>query len=441
RGVVATLSDGSNPTAMRSNMIYRNTFQAVSTGIYAQRGNSSLILRCNSFATVSRADIEAAVGFSTTTPPTLVNPLYNPHGECDGEHPEKSIANFFSLTSGGKSIWVIGDANDLEYNHFQPSTGFPTAPGTVVKTVKTNCFTTYLPSRDCPEQRPVTTQTVAQLRAALNTLTNVVDRNEVLDELLRRYLDPTVYAAGLDSAVALLRAVSAPAYLEQLNALEVRGGYTPSSLVVAGGGNTTGEMTARATTTTPLARTSTAGSYFDQVRDLLAPFGTESAILAALQTDSTLRGRLWQIATDTTTWGYVAGQAVLSRYLGYEFQPWYENSGDATASDAFRAPAVSPTNSRPMGAAPQTQPRPATLAVYPNPATTQLALTYTLPDGAGPATLILRDPTGKVCRQLTLDARTTEASVGLHGLRPGLYYYTYSVGGGRVQSGTVVKQP
>ncbi len=67
-----------------------------------------------------------------------------------------------------------------------------------------------------------------------------------------------------------------------------------------------------------------------QVRALLAPLGSDSAIAVALRADSSLRAPLWRIANDTLTWGYVAGRTALSYYCGYVFRPVREAALDTT---------------------------------------------------------------------------------------------------------------
>ncbi|MBC7448838.1 MAG: T9SS type A sorting domain-containing protein [Hymenobacteraceae bacterium] len=241
------------------------------------------------------------------------------------------------------------------------------------------------------------------------------------------------------SAVALLRQVQEPGYREQLTALEISGGYTPSSRASAGAGaggrQPQGSRKYQAVPATIISAahttSTTAGSYYDQVRDLLAPLGTDSAITATLQTDSTLRNRMWQIANDTTTWGYAAGQAVLSQYLGYTFRPWYEGGG-----------VLSGPSQRTTLATAADQPKGARLALYPNPADQFVTLQVSERDGRPMGVVRLVDALGRLCRTVALPADGT-ATLDLRGLAPGLYYYTYSVGVGEapVQSGTLVKLP
>ena len=150
-----------------------------------------------------------------------------------------------------------------------------------------------------------------------------------------------------------------------------------------------------------------------------------------LRTDSTLRGRLEQIAHDTTTWGYVAGQTVLSRYLGYKFRPWFEGAPTPTF-DSFRSASATAST-------PKSIHRKSTLDVYPNPANDAVELTYTLPEGAAAGQVVLRDKFGKECARAELTAAGTTATLNVRGLLPGLYYYTYNVGAERLQAGTLMK--
>ncbi len=436
RGLNVTLSDGNNPGVMRSNLIYRNTFTTLFNGIYGQRGNSSLLLKCNTFTTgtLSRADVEVQVG----SQPSNVDPLLNPHGICNID---KAIRNTFSGTTTGKSFWITGSANQFVYNPFlgyQPPSGTYTSNVTVPF-----CSAPPDDQRNCPTQRPTALLTANELNASLDTLTDAAARAEVLDELLRRYLNPTLYVTGLDSAVALLQRVTDPAYSEQRTALESLNGYTPASrsLAVAGPKNVA-PLTRRqqrqvakhqSPAVSTASRTSTGGTYFDEVRELLAPFGSDSAIVAALETDAALLARFEQIANDTTTWGYVAGQTVLSNYLGYQFRPWFENTPDLSAEASRIAQDAATAKQQPAG-------RPAaTLALYPNPATDAVQLDYRQPTRSE-GTWQLQDRFGHVCRRVTLTGATTTATVTLNGLLPGLYYYSYDVDGARVQAGILQKQ-
>ena len=163
---------------------------------------------------------------------------------------------------------------------------------------------------------------------------------------------------------------------------------------------------------------------------------TDSATLVALKTNATLRTRFEQIANDTTTWGFVAGQAVLSRYLGYKFRPWYEGAPDPVY-EGFRTVKGGGT----LEAANTTAARmAATLSVYPNPATDAVELQYALPEGSNGGELVLRDRFGKECRRVALASNTHNLTLSLKGLLPGLYYYTYNVSEERVQAGTLMKQ-
>lgn len=459
RGIAVSQSDGSNLATTRENAIYNNHFDHLYRGIYAQDGNQGLWVRCNHFDTaLSNADVRVALGTVTTT----TDPLKNPHGDCDPLKPELSIANFFSHTGGSAKDILISatsglttNVNTLQYKHF---TGLGPA-GTLTKVNATDCTTTYEQPRDCPDYRDFETArlghlvqtstqnvgTAARLALPTDTTGDAVAasaRMAALDELLRRYLDLRVYAHGLDSAVALLRQAQEPGYEEQLTALEIRGGYTPSNRQVAPPTvmETRPVASARrkrrqAVVTAPVWHRTTTGSYFDQVRELLAPLGTDSAIAVTLQADSALRAELWQIANDTLTWGFGAGRAVLTRYLGYQFRPWEQN--DPAEELGARGLAQAEARKQPATLASV----PPAVALFPNPTAETVQLAYRLPAGAAGATLRIVDKFGKSWRTVALPQPEGQITVDLRALPAGLYSYVVLVGEGRVQSGTLVKLP
>ncbi len=429
RGLLVTLSDGA--TNSRYNVINGNSFHQMASGMYVQRGNSKLALRCNEFTGVlNRADIEVLVGAPDYPMQPARDVLRNPQGTCLGPY-NPPASNQFSHTCGtAKEIMISGiNITQLQYNHFG---GTVTTPNCINAALAlTQCQAFFNKPSDCPTQTAFEQATDSDLSALLgtSTFTDPGARAEVIDEMLRRQL--ATCGGGVNAAVDMLRALNEPGYEEQLLALEVAGNYQAANRTAA---PRLPKHRRHAVGADTQARTTPTATYFDEVRELLAPLGSDSAIVVTLKADSTLRKRLWQIANDTTTWGYVAGQATLGRYLGYKFRPWFEGAPEISY-DAFRttaAPAASKSTAVERGA---------TLALYPNPADDVVTLTYTLPHGAATGQIELHDQFGKRCRVVELNASSQAAAFNLRGLLPGLYYYTYSAEGERVMAGTLVKRP
>jgi len=69
------------------------------------------------------------------------------------------------------------------------------------------------------------------------------------------------------------------------------------------------------------------------------------------------------------------------------------------------------------------------LDLYPNPATAQVTVRYSLPPGSAETTLCLYDATGQLVRRLALAGRGGEALLVLAGLRPGLYLAAMTAAG------------
>ncbi len=475
RGINVNGVDGPVAASPRPNQLRRNFFSYLGEGIFGTNANIGLSLFCNSFvgptpdnpgpaaATIVSRDITIMTGAGLTTG------LKAQQGRCLDNAPTLPANNLFSHTcarlSSARDVSIFNSnsgAVPLDYNYARDlnSGQQRTLPGGAVGTT---CYTTAamnpIPCGDpypgfviaCPEVVPQS-QTTGQIRTTLAATTDPAARAALLDELLRRYLGDTLYVAGLDSAVALLTPLNEPGYGEQLTALRQVGGYPPLASRPAPPtptGTGTGWVARRAArraeaaTATPArealtaaARTAAAGgTYFEQVRALLAPLGSEATIRATLRADSTLRGQLWAIARDTTAWGFVAGQAALTRYCGYRFRmglgqlPPADEWGDETGARA---------------AAPVAAPRPL-LTLYPNPTTGRVLVR--LAEGAAPAgRLVVWDAFGKIRQTVAWPAqkasvKAEEVVLDLSALLPGLYYYTYWVGDEKVQTGTLVRQP
>ncbi len=454
RGLIASQLDGpvssdaNDPIYPIANEIYRNSFSNLNTGIYAQRGNSNLLLRCNSFRganqtvtnTLPRADIEIAVGLyvTQTEQRDLLRNLRNGlfvvgHGQCDAADQSKAANNLFSYSgSTARSILVVNSPNQetLKYNYTLATNGITTPQ--LVTGANTSSLSginpgdcggsgSFIYATACPNRYGGGDgRSPSVLRATLDTITDPTERSIALNELLRYYLHDTTGIARLDSAIAVLTTYGTAAYADIDAGLRDRAGYPPSSLRMGAG---TQLQTAVAQRTA-----SASTSLYDEVRALLIPYGNDpAAVGAAVRTDAVLQAALVAIANDTTTWGYVAAQAVLSQHLGSSFGPWYENT-DAEVL----------TRSAPLALQPE---RVKCATLFPNPATDAVTVRYALPASATASEFVVFNAFGKECARLTLRGKSGETTLSLAALAPGYYTYRVLVRGAPVQTGTIVKLP
>lgn len=422
RGLNVTLSDGppdaENPIA---NEVYRNNFRDLSTGIYVQRGNTGLQLRCNSFrgparttnASLSRADIEVLIGTSYSQSELMDNS----QGDCVPDAPAKPANNIFSHTGGSAKSFLNGSSGyPTLYYYYAPSTyTAPLSYSSVLSPISCTLNGNFDYSTACPD--PSTGgggRSVDDWLAELDTTTDAQARSILLNLMLQAYLNDTTGTYTLDSAIAVLEGVGegTDSYADILAGLRVRGGYSSGSRGVAG--STAG-------------RTTTTDSYYQQVHDLLAPLGDDEAITTELLSNGTLRAQLEAIANDTTTWGYVAGQGALTRYLGYHYEPWYESSAEL---EALRHTPLS---------TPKT-PTQTIATLYPNPTTGAVQVSYQLSSGTAAAQLLIYDALGRLTMQAALTG-AGETTLRLDAVPSGLYSYRIVADGHMVQTGKVVKLP
>lgn len=458
RGLIVTLSDRTvvtnTGTEIVGSELYRNNFDSLSTAIYAQNGNSRLQLRCNDFTdntpstsgTIYRADIEVAIGTNSTQD----SYLGDPQGACGSD--DTPANNLFSHTcnsfsTSAKDILVSGTFSDnverkLDYTyHNSTSENTRLRPGTSSTACYTNtkvdqadCGGSSLSYRGyatvCPDET-ASSLSVSEMLAALDTLTDATARARVIDALLRHYLTSGSYIHGVDSAAALLNRVGDAAYADQLSDLESRI-TAGSSERVAGPSRhhaiVSRKAIARENSSGTARRGGSTDSYFQQVRDLLAPLGSDSAITATLLADSTLRNQLLTIANDTLTWGYVAGQAALTRYLGYEFTPWFQHE---VTENGQRLVQGTPASIKRLNCA----------QVYPNPTTGEVRVAYQLPARVPQATIQIHDGLGRIVRTVACDSEHGEVVLQLGELPSGLYSYSLAAPGRVLQSGKLVKLP
>ncbi len=467
RGITVSGSDGFGIGL--GHTLYRNYFAYLSEGVRAGQGNTELELRCNHFATTDPGDVVAQTpNFApgTITGADIVvqpvdnvgDPLKAEQGECDEIHPEKAANNVFSHTRAlhgyGNDFYVYtypytGAApvyGKSRYNYLDDGNngGTITTAGTKplnssVRILLNACtgFTTGFDyTTACPSQlqRPLSDE---EMIAELATETNPEVQEALVSELVRHYLNDTTYTNGPAQAVALLEATNAPRHTELVAALSFDPDAANLSRAAPGQPKgRAGKVAKRdqvAATVRPAQRGAPAGTYFAQVRALLAPLGSDSAITVALRADSSLRAPLWRIANDTLTWGYVAGRAALSYYCGYVFRPVQETALDTTGGyNRAVAPVVQPLPAKVAG----------TVQLHPNPANGRVEVTFAQPVTSG-GRLVLYNPYGQPVRELTLRSKTETgtAELDVAGLQPGLYYYIHWAGGQKGQTGTLVVQP
>jgi Periplasmic copper-binding protein (NosD)/Secretion system C-terminal sorting domain len=455
RGLTVTLSDGPVVAAPISNKLYRNSFSNLSTGMFVQRGNAGLLLQCNSFrgpsrtttGTLSRADIEVLVGTSvttsdqsdmllnnrdmTTTPPTLIG-----HGRCIATDQSKAANNIFSHTGGSARDMLVS------YSPYMPALLYDFTPTGIASTTSAitqprsvttpssslagitpnGCVSTasYDYSLACPDPVDVGGGGLSpeQLKVMIDTTTDAYERGLLLNQLLSYYLNDTTLTHGVDSAIVALEGYGTSSYNDIYAGLRERGGYPPGE-----GLRATHQESGTA------RRDAAIRTHYDDVRELLAPYGEDREALAtALQTDTDLRTQLEEIAADTTVWGYISAQAVLSQYLDYHYKPWYEQPA---TEDLNRSSGVLGTSSKRMDVA----------RLFPNPTSNAVTISYALPTGFGHTEVVVVDALGKVCGRVALKGTLGETELSLSSLSPGLYVYRVLVQGSLVQTGKVVKVP
>ncbi len=465
RGITVSGSDGTNLT----HKLYRNYFAYLSEGIRAGHGNTDLQLRCNHFATTDPGDVVAQSYPTNFAPGTITGadiivqpvnntgvPLNPDQGECNASDPTLAANNVFSHTRA-----LRGYGNDFfvstytytgpppvygtsRYNYLDDGNGGTTAgtkplsaSGRIVLNDCNASPVAFDYNAACPSQLPPT-MSDEEMKAEIAMETNPEKQDELVAELVRHYLNDTTYTDGKEKTIELLEETNAPKYAELVAALS----YEATDF---GAGNRAAPAQPQGRRADKLAKTGpvaapvraaqrgAAGSYFAQVRALLAPLGSDSAIAVALRADSSLRAPLWRIANDTLTWGYVAGRTALSYYCGYVFRPVQEMALDTTGGyNRAVAPGVQPLPAKVAG----------TVQLHPNPASGRVEVTFAQPLMQS-GRLVLYNLYGQPVRELTLrnetGTGTTEFDVA--GLRPGLYYYTYWVGQQKGQRGTLVVQP
>ena len=68
------------------------------------------------------------------------------------------------------------------------------------------------------------------------------------------------------------------------------------------------------------------------------------------------------------------------------------------------------------------------LPAFPNPATTQVTIPYSLPSGANPARLTLTNAAGQVIKEVRLNANERQCKLDIQGIPAGIYLYTIAAG-------------
>ena len=450
-GMLVALSDGGNPDMPRPNLLYKNSFDNLSVGIMAWDGNTNLQIRCNSFrgpdpdtqpliATISEADVEVSVNSNQQA-----RWLAKEQGRCGTQ--TAPAGNTFSHTCATESDYKLVGLGPqdptINYNqHDDRTTDLLVTPGgqngcySASGLSLVSCSDRYTDNDVlgdiCPDL--MRSKTEEELKTELASTTEAHGRAWRIDELLKRYLSEEANAHGLDSAVALLERTWEPGFGEQRRALEKQlYGASGQRQTGRNGKMLTGPLrNESAGAGTSQARPAEPLTYFEQVENLLAPLGSDSAITATLRADSTLRHQLEAIATDTLTWGYVAGQAVLTRYLGYHYGPWF---GATAANGARQARKVTVTKNAALA-----EPA-AWVSLYPNPTTDNVTVEYQLPAEAATGELIVYDKLGHPWRTLSLRATRGSVTLSLADLPFGVYAYRLLAQSHPVRAGTLVKLP
>ena len=68
------------------------------------------------------------------------------------------------------------------------------------------------------------------------------------------------------------------------------------------------------------------------------------------------------------------------------------------------------------------------LPAFPNPATIEITIPYSLPSGANPARLTLINATGQVVKEVRLNANERQCKLDIQGIPAGIYLYTIDAG-------------
>jgi hypothetical protein len=79
------------------------------------------------------------------------------------------------------------------------------------------------------------------------------------------------------------------------------------------------------------------------------------------------------------------------------------------------------------------------IMIYPNPATTNVEVSYTLPEGMTSATLVMTNTLGVNVKTVHLDGNNGKTTLSLEELPSGIYFYTIRCGE-NVKSGKLVKR-
>lgn len=161
----------------------------------------------------------------------------------------------------------------------------------------------------------------------------------------------------------------------------------------------------------------------------LVLFGLVTALFSATHTSASPGVLAPDPSASHARRGYVAGQAALTRYLGYQFRPWYVSAaasyGQRTAPLAVAAPAAHLA---------------AFARLYPNPTAGGVQVDYHLPDAQTSGQLCLYDRLGHLLRTIVLTEHTGTAELSLSALPAGLYFYALQARGQLVAKGKLVKQ-
>ncbi len=476
-----------HPVEPNYDEVYRNYFERLTDGILVSSangpflwngqwktipiGNTGLQIKCNDFRTgatsgtantITRMNLAIQVNSGTTGVPALDRAQGLPNqGSCVlPSNPARFLTpagNLFSHTCVPGSAWDMRQIGTgflpFDYSH-HPENPFPTQPG--APSIYCMGGATLQPCQAplvgrsfedfCPLRRAVGTATEAALLAQADTAAASADRQQAINELLRRYLNDSVdVRAGVDAARAMLALLNEPAYAALRQALDARSSPAAQRLAGSPGGGGTPETSARPAAVRRLSPRKAAqaaadavaqartlyADYSARIRALLAPYETDSAAQHALRTNAPLRAEIVRIAHDSTTSAFTEGRAVLTQYLGYRFVDGRLDAiGDDLGATGQRA---APT---PRGI------RPDVATFYPNPtADGHLRVAYALPPTDRLVRLELTDRYGIVRLTQALKAHAVEAELNLSALPAGLYQYRLRVGEEVVQSGTLVRLP
>ena len=79
------------------------------------------------------------------------------------------------------------------------------------------------------------------------------------------------------------------------------------------------------------------------------------------------------------------------------------------------------------------------LPAFPNPASTEVTIPYSLPSGANPARLILTNAAGQMIREVRINANEQQYILDIQGIPAGVYFYTIDAGENSIAGKIVVR--